>query len=267
MRRFVLAVIITCLAACGGTTPPAPSGATADEWTTFTASGLTIRAVRADADLVPLVGSAISDGERLATGFFGAAPLQPFTIAIYPDRSTLTDHWRAAWQAPAFQPQCWLIAAAWAVELDLLSPRAWSRDACGHDAGNQTHIRNVLAHEVVHVMHAQLGQHPNLNSLLDVQWFFEGLAVYVSGMLDVDYAGIVPAKLSAGFAPRTFAEVWADPGNYPVSGSIVRYMDRRFGRAAVRGLLDARSTATILSRLGISEADLLSGWRAAPQSE
>ena len=222
---------------------------------------MTIRAVRADADLVPLVGAAIRDGERLATEFFAAAPLQPFTIAMYPDRSTLTDHWRAAWQAPSFQAPCWLIAAAWAAELDLLSPRAWSRDACGHDGGNQTHIRNVLAHEVVHVLHTQLGQHPSLSSLQDVQWFFEGLAVDVSGMLVVDYAGIVPSRVHAGFAPRTLAEVWSDGANYPLSGSIVRYIDRHFGRAAVRDLLDARTTPTILARLGIDEAALLSAWR------
>jgi hypothetical protein len=261
MRLSVLALTLACAAGCQRAAP-APGTVTADEWTTFTESGFTIRAVRADAGLVPLVGAAIRDGERLATGFFSAPPLQPYSIAIYPDRSTLTDHWRTAWQFPAFQAQCWMIAAAWADELNLLSTRAWARDACGHDPGNQTHIRNVLAHEVVHVLHSQLGQHPNLASTLDVQWFFEGLAVYVSGMLDVDYAGIVQGRLSAGYAPRTLAEVWNDPGNYPLSGSIVRYIDRRFGRAAVRDLLNARSTATILGRLGIGEAELLSGWRS-----
>ena len=219
MRLPALALVLACAAACQRAAP-APTPAPANEWTTFTASGFTIRAVRADADLVPLVAGAIRDGERLATGFFAAEPLQPFTIAIYPDRSSLTEHWRAAWQAPSFQAPCWLIAAAWAAELDLLSPRVWGRDACGHDPGNQTHIRNVLAHEVVHVLHAQLGSHPNLASLLDVQWFFEGLAVYVSGMLDVDYAGAVAARLTAGFAPRTLAEVWNDPANYPLSGSV-----------------------------------------------
>jgi len=116
----------------------------------------------------------------------------------------------------------------------------------------------------VHVLHGQVGPHANLGSMVNAQWFTEGLATYISGMLDVDYAGAVQARLSAGFAPRTLAEVWNDQANYPLSASIVRYIDRRFGRAALRGLLDARSSATILTRLGIGEAELLTAWRADP---
>jgi hypothetical protein len=120
----------------------------------------------------------------------------------------------------------------------------------------------VLAHEVVHVLHGQLGQHANINSLLTAQWFTEGLAVYVSGMLDVDYAGVLQARLDAGFAPRTLVEVWNDGANYPLSGSIVKYIDRRYGRTALRNLLSARSTTAILTTLGVGEAELLAAWRS-----
>lgn len=236
----------------------------ADQWLTVTVGTLSIRAVRADSSLVPFVGDAIRNGESLATTFFSAAPLQPFSIAIYPDRTTLTERWRIAWQLPSFQPECWLIAAAWSTELDLLSPRVWSRDACGHDAGNQTHIRNVLAHEVVHVLHGQLGQHANLGSLLNAQWFTEGLAVYISGMLDVEYAGVARVRLDAGFAPAALADVWNDRANYALSGSLVRFIDRRYGRTALRDLLTVRSNAAILTRLGVTEGELLAAWRADP---
>lgn len=240
------------------------SSAPADEWLTVTADGMSIRAVRADSDIVPFVRDAIRNGERIATGFFNASPLQPYTISIYPDRTSLTDRFRVGWQFPSFQAECWLIAAAWATELDLLSPRIWSRDACGHSASNTTHIRNVLAHEVVHILHGQVGQHANLGSMVNAQWFTEGLATYISGMLDVDYAGEVQSRLNAGFAPRSLAEVWSDQANYPLSASIVRYIDRRFGRAALRDLLAVRSATTILTRLGIGEAELLTAWRANP---
>jgi len=248
------------LAATAGCQQPT-SSAPADEWLTVTAGGLSIRAVRADSGLVPFVRDAVRNGESIATTFFTAAPLQPYSISIYPDRTSLTDRWRVAWQFPSFQAECWMVAAAWATELDLLSPQAWSRDACGHDAGNVTHVRNVLAHEVVHVLHGQLGQHTNINSLLTAQWFTEGLAVYISGMLDVDYAGAVQARLDAGFAPRTLAEVWNDRANYPLSGSIVKYIDRHYGRTALRNLLPARTTTAILTSLGVGEADLLTAWR------
>jgi hypothetical protein len=220
--------------------------------------------VRADSGLVPLVRDAIRNGERLATAFFAAAPLQPYRITIYPDRTSITDRWRVAWQRPAFQSPCWLIAAAWATELDLLSPRAWNRDACGHNPGDVIHLTNVIAHEVVHVLHGQLGQHQNLASQLNAQWFTEGLATYVSGMLDVDYAGAVGARLDAGFAPRTLAELWADNANYPLSGSLVRFIDRRYGRSVIRDLLPARSSSAILTRLAVGEAELLAAWRADP---
>lgn len=265
MRLPILFSAIT-LAAMAGCQEPT-SSAPADEWLTITEGGLSIRAVRADSGLVPFVGNAIRNGETLATTFFATTPLQPFSIAIYPDRTTLTDHWRVAWQFPSFQAECWMIAAAWSTELDLLSPRVWSRDACGHDARNLTHIRNVLAHEVVHVLHGQLGQHANISSVLNAQWFTEGLATYISGMLDVDYAGAVEARLAAGFAPRTLAEVWNDRANYPLSASIVRYIDHRYGRSALRDLLSARSSSTILTRLGVGETELLTAWRANPSSQ
>jgi hypothetical protein len=259
MRPAILLSVVT-LASTGGCQRPT-SSAPGDEWLTVSAGAFSIRAVRSDSILVPLVGEAIRNGERLATTFFSVGPQQSFSISIYPDRTTLTDRWRTAWQSPAFQSECWMIAAAWGNELDLLSPRAWSRDACGHDAGNTTHIRNVLAHEFVHVLHAQLGQHANLGTMLNAQWFTEGLATYVSGMLDVDYAGTLQSRLAAGFAPTTLAEVWSDRANYPLSASIVRYIDRRHGRTALRDLLTARSTTAILTRLGVTEAELLTHWR------
>src|SRR5262245_38360582 len=162
LRSLLAAITIAALAGCEKEAPT--SVPPADEWLTVAGGGLSIRAVRADSGLVPMVRDAIRAGESTATAFLSAAPLQPYSIAIYPDRTALTDRWRIAWQLPTFQPECWLIAAAWATELDLLSPRAWARDACGHDPANTTHIRNVLAHEVVHVLHGQLGQHANLGS-------------------------------------------------------------------------------------------------------
>ena len=258
MRRVTLASAIA-VATLGCQEPDVGSP---DEWLTLDAGGRSIRAVRADSLMALFAGEAIQDGEVLATAFLGTGPLQPFAIGVYPDRATLTEHWRAAWQLPSFQPECWMIAAAWAAELDLLSPRSWRLDACGHDAGNLTHVRNVLAHEVVHVLHGQVGQHTGFGTMLNAQWFTEGVATYVSGMLDVDYAGVVESRIAAGFAPLTLAEVWSDQDNYPLSASIVRYIDRQYGRAVLRDLLPARSTAAILSRLGVTESDLIAAWRA-----
>lgn len=56
--------------------------------------------------------------------------------------------------------------------------------------------------------------------------------------------------------------MWNDQANYPLSASIVRYIDQRYGRAALRDLLPARFTTAILTRLGVTETDLLTAWRA-----
>jgi hypothetical protein len=89
----------------------------------------------------------------------------------------------------------------------------------------------------------------------------EGLAVYISGMLRCGLCRRSAARLDAGFAPRTLAEVWNDRANYPLSGSIVKYIDRHYGRTALRNLLPARTTTAILTSLGLGEADLLTAWR------
>jgi hypothetical protein len=125
MRLTILVGVITVATSAGCQQPT--TSAPANEWLTVTDGGVSVRAVRADSGLVSFVREAIRSGENLAITFFSAAPLQPFSISIYPDRISLTDRWRIAWQVPSFQAECWMIAAAWATELDLLSPRVWSR--------------------------------------------------------------------------------------------------------------------------------------------
>ena len=146
------------------------------------------------------------------------------------------------------RPECWLIAAAWATELDLLSPRAWSPRRLRPRCRQPTHIRNVLAHEVVHVLHGQLGQHANLASL----GTRSGSPKDSRSTSRACSTWTTPAPCRPGSTRVSLRARWPRCGttraNYPLSGSIVRYIDRRFGRAALRSLLDARSTATILAQ-------------------
>src|SRR6185503_8609953 len=142
VMRFPILLGTIALAASVGCQASAPTErADADEWLVVTEGGLSIRTVRADSSLVPMVRDAIRAGESIGIAFFSAAAPQSYAISIFPDRTTLTERLRSAWQFPTFQAECWLIAAAWAAELDLLSPNVWNRDACGHDPRNTTHIR------------------------------------------------------------------------------------------------------------------------------
>ena len=88
---FLGVITITATAGCQEPTVSAP----ADEWITVNTGSLSVRAVRADSGLVPLVGEAIRGGEVIATAFFSVASLQSFSVSIYPDRTTLTDYRRS----------------------------------------------------------------------------------------------------------------------------------------------------------------------------
>ena len=63
-------------------------------------------------------------------------------------------------------------------------------------------------------------------------------------------------------AVRTaLAAAWTGKYRYGVSGSLVRFVDRRVGRPGLFAMLGATSDAELLARLGLSEAELLVAWR------
>ena len=72
----------------------------------------------------------------------------------------------------------------------------------------------------------------------------------------------VQARLDAGFAPRTLAEVWSDRANYPLSGSIVRYIDRRYAAQRSGTCLGRDPTGhDPLAARRRRSSELLTAWR------
>jgi hypothetical protein len=97
----------------------------------------------------------------------------------------------------------------------------------------------------------------------ELGWFVEGLAVLVSGQLDGPHAGDARAAIDAHWAPERLADAWSGRYRYGVSGSLVRYLDRRYGRATLKRLLSATDQAALLGRLHVSETELLEAWAAS----
>lgn len=244
------------LAACGAGSAPEP------DWIRRDAGAETVYLTGADLGLAPALLEDLAAGRLRASATLGLAFQGPVPLLVYPDRATLTRHWRSVWRRPDFVPACWMIAAGWATEVNLLSPAAWPSEACGHPAGDALYRRMVIGHELVHALHAR--QNASYSQLdATIPWLDEGLAVYVSGQLEAVYepSGALARGLAAN--PQSITELWTLPESYALMGSLIRYVDRAHGRTTLRALLQVDSRAEFLDLLGVSEAILLAEWKAA----
>jgi hypothetical protein len=71
------------------------------------------------------------------------------------------------------------------------------------------------------------------------------------------------AAIATGQTPAELSKIWTGPHRYGFAGSLVAYVDTRWGRATTVRLLKVRSTAEALNILGTNEKALLEGWRAS----
>lgn len=218
----------------------------------------------APADAAPLEAM-VADGARRVTSFFGAPFAQPFVVRVYASRAALDARMREAWKQPDLKSQCWMVGVGTAAELMLLAPSRWRAEACEHDPDDRAAIARLVTHELVHVYHGQLN--PRLENDPDAMeplgWLVEGLAVHVSGQLDDGHLASAADAIRAGAAPAALAAAWSGKYRYGVSGSLVAFVDRTWGRAVLVALLRAQSSDEVLARLGVREAELLSRWRAS----
>jgi hypothetical protein len=223
-------------------------------------TGYSLEYVAADRPVAESLVPMIDRGRETAEQFFGATYPATFVVRILPDRDALNARWRV-------QTRCWEVAGGWATEFDILAPTVWSSQACGHDGTNANHVANVVAHELVHVLHGQ--RNASFFSIAaSTPWILEGLAAYASGQWAADYASAARSALRGGFAPTTFAEIWTSSANYALAGSVFAYVHQRFGTDAVRRLLTVGSEEALLTSLSTDAATLLRDWRSwmlAPQ--
>ncbi len=233
---------------------PAAPGATDVQVDQHT--GYSLEYVRADRAVAESLVPMIDRGRQSVEQFFDAGYPATFVVKIMHDRDALNARWRVLQQRPNLETRCWEIAGGWATEFDILSPAVWNSQTCGHDGTDATHVSNVVAHELVHVLHGQ--RNPSFFSIAaTTPWILEGMAAYASGQWASEYAAAARSTLGGGFAPTTFAELWASPANYPLAGSVFAYIHHRFGIDAVRRLLTSSSEEAMLGSLSIDAATLL----------
>jgi hypothetical protein len=192
--------------------------------------------------------------------WFGAPFARPFTITLYPDRASFDASFPPEWGLT--KTECWMVAAGVADGVRVLSPRVWKEEACEHDPGDELHVSRVLTHELVHVYHGQHNPSPDFVDVAGIDWFVEGLATLASGQLEDEHLLSAREALERDQGPKTLAAAWTGRYRYGVSGSLVAFVEHELGRAGLVELLGATSGEELLAMIGMSEQDLLEGWRA-----
>jgi hypothetical protein len=230
-------------------------------WREAKVAGFTLYYTDADSAVVPSVSVAVRNGMRTVETFFGARFPKTFYVRLFPDRANMDRWWRAAWHVPDLKTECWMVASGTGPELDVLSPRVWKTEACEHDPADSAHTARLLTHEIVHVYHGQHNPRPDFDGLDAIGWFPEGLATYVSGQLAHEHAGQAREAIESGKAPAQLEDGWSGKYRYAVSGSLVRYVDTKWGRKTVTRMMADTSEAGILTRLHTDESTLLRDWR------
>jgi hypothetical protein len=192
-----------------------------------------------------------------------ARQVQTFFGAPFPDPI----HFTIAASRPEFDAlvakfgvsptECWMVGLGTGDLMVLLSPSVWPKQACEHDPSDAEATRRLIAHELVHVYHGQFNASRNFAGIDDLDWFVEGVAVLASGQLTKDRLD----QMQRDKLPDALQNIWTGPSRYANAGTLVRYVDRKWGRSATVRLLKARNTAEALKMLGVDEPSLVKGWR------
>jgi hypothetical protein len=213
-----------------------------------------------DKDVAASLKPHIQRGWQRVERYFGRPFKQAFEVEVFPDRGAFDEYFHKRWKVP--KTEAWMVASGVADRLVILSPRVWKTQAAEHDPADVEHIREIVAHELVHVYHGQHSPRPDFDGMDEIGWFVEGLAVYVSGQLERSHRTAARDALKAGKAPTRLADAWSGRYRYGVSGSMVEFVDRRYGRDVVTRLLAVVTNEAAMKLLNTTEDKFLESWRA-----
>ncbi len=194
-------------------------------------------------------------GRQAVAAFFRQPADGPYTVRVYPDRPGF----EALWRANGFQPACWMIGRATKSLVEVLSPRLWAGEGCGH---SEAETAVILTHELTHVLHAQRNPLPEVNYATALKWFNEGIAIYLAGQLTDGMRARARAWAQSP-SPGGLSGLGISADTYAVGGALVELLDQRSGRGALWTALEATSTADLLSALGSTEAEVLAALAGA----
>lgn len=232
------------------------------DWIVEKHPGYTLNYQNIDRSCIKEYIQIIDTGIKSVQTFFDEPYKSEFGVFIHPNRISIDNQWRKDWKIPDFKSECWMVASGVAGRLDFISPRVWLTEACEHNFSDKQRSQQLITHELVHVFHGQYNKSPDFSDVTGLDWFVEGLATYASGQCDSLRIAEIKTSIRKNEIPSTLDNFWTGNLKYGLSGSMVMYIDIKFGRTKLRELLKSNRKAEILSLLGISETELLKDWRS-----
>jgi hypothetical protein len=199
-------------------------------------------------------------GHKQVKDFFADPYPASYNVYVHPDRMSLDSAWQKDWAMPTFKSECWMVASGVAHKMDILSPVRWDSLACEHKYQEKKQVQQLIIHELVHVFHGQNNASPDFSNTEGIDWLVEGLAVYASGQLDATRLNAVKDLVNKKQTPATLENFWKGKNKYGLAGSMIMYIDHRYGRTILKELLPFTQKQEILTHLKTSEEDLIAAW-------
>lgn len=232
-----------------------------DKWISEKLVGYTVFYTSVDRNNIKEYVVYFENGKKSVTDFFQSSFNDDFDIYIHPNRSSLDSSWQKDWNMPGFKSQCWMVASGIANKLDIISPKMWDSEACEHIYSNTIKTQQLITHELVHVFHGQQNKSPDFSDVTGIDWFVEGLATYASGQCDSIRIAEVKNAILENKIPQNLNEFWLGDLRYGLSGTVVMYLDKKFGREKLMGLLKYNNIKEVLNSLETTESEIVNEWR------
>ena len=259
--KLNLSLLLTCMLTVIASAKPYNSNQNLFEWDSIVEKEYTLHYTKADKDKIISIDDKLQSGFNHIVDFFHHSFLNRFDVYVFPNRTLMDKQWRKDWGDSTFHSECWMIASGVGHRLDILSPNVWTKEACDHNANDSTEIRQVIWHELVHVYHGQYNPDHTFNYIEKLDWLVEGAATFVSGQLDAKRTQRIKQIIAENKAPLTLDNFWKGQEKYGLSGSMVAYIDNKYGRNKLFELLTQTSKAAALKLLAVSEKQLLADWK------
>ncbi len=231
-----------------------------NQWLQKSTSDFVLHYTTADSALSNNLFVNLIDASNKVIHYFGK-PCNKFDVYLFPSRKKLDEQWSKDWGVPGFKSECWMVASGVAHRLDILSPRVWETEACEHDAENQIHIQEIVVHELTHVFHGQQNPNPDFAGMDDIGWFVEGIAVLTAGQLNAEKIKQLKEAYESNKLPANLESGWSGKYRYSVSGSMVKFIEEKWGKEKLITLLKFTNEKEILNELNISEDKFLEEWK------
>jgi hypothetical protein len=87
------------------------------------------------------------------------------------------------------------------------------------------------------------------------------LATFASRQCDTSRISEVKKVISENKIPKGLDNFWTGNIKYGLCGSVVKYIDYKYGRKKLKQLLPLNKKSTILSVLKTTKTELLNGWQ------